>query len=116
MPNETLKDEYQQSAINWGSAILKGDSKSANRIHNRLNKMSSKLKKNESDYKLLLSGLIEHPEPSVRLVASIDALYSGINLQESETALNKLISDPNIGVLSLMALASLDSWRKKVNK
>ncbi len=113
MNSESLREKYIQYAKDWGTAIVQGDRKSANKIHRLLNKTISVIKQDEPECRLFLSDLIHHPEPSVRLVASVDSLYLGINLKESEYTLDSLASNPEFKVLRLMALASLDVWRKQ---
>jgi len=112
---QDFQRDIEELAIFWGEALKNGDHRTANRQNNAITRIAKKFMKDQKLGETILVPLLKHPDPSVRLFASIHALDQGIHVQEAESALAKVASDPNIHVIQLMAQINLTEWNKRKN-
>lgn len=110
---QSLQKDIGELAASWGEALKVGDHRTANRQNSAVTKIAKKLKKDKSLGEAVLVPLFRHPNPSVRLLASVHALDLEIHTQEAEEVLAQVANDPNIHVVQLMAQINLQKWNKK---
>lgn len=110
---DDLQKRIEESAIVWGNALREGKHRTANKHNSAITKIAKKFKKDKNLGASVLIPLLKHPEPSVRLLASVHSLELGIQVQESESILTKIADDPSIKIIRLMAQINLSEWKKK---
>jgi len=110
---QDFQKDIEELAISWGEALKTGDHRTANRQNNTITGIAKKFKKDKDLSASILAPLLQHPNPSVRLLASVHALDQGIHIQEAENTLIDVANDPNIHVIQVMAQINLSQWNKK---
>lgn len=110
---QDFQKEIEELAISWGEALKTGDHRTANRQNSAITRIAKKFKKDKNLGELVLVPLLQHANPSVRLLASVHALDQGIHIQGAESTLINIASNPNIHVIQLMAQINLSQWNKK---
>ncbi len=111
--NEEIQNEIINHAIIWASELNQGNDKKANRHNTKIYQIISIFKEDKDKSKEILIPLLQHHDPSVRLFASIYALYQEIEIDRSVKILENLANDQNARGISLMAYINLIEWRKK---
>jgi hypothetical protein len=112
---QKLQKEIEDYAISWGDALKMGDHRTANRKNSAINKIAQKFGKDKNLGENILVPLLNHPDPSVRLMASVHALNMEIHQNEAEVVLTQIAGDSNIHVIQLMAQINLQKWNEKKN-
>jgi hypothetical protein len=100
-------------AIAWADAEDEGNSKKANRINSKINRIVAVFEQNKDQGIEILVPLLSHNDPTVRLFASVHALDQGIEIKKAENNLNLIAHDSTVPATSVMAYINLDIWRKK---
>jgi hypothetical protein len=114
---QELRDKLVELAIAWGGAFTIGDHRTANRCNSAITKIAKQFQKDRELGESILVPLFVHPNPAVRLFASIHALDQNIQVGEAETILTEIAEDPNIRLIPVMAQINLSNWiKKKVGK
>jgi hypothetical protein len=112
---QKIRDQFVELAIEWGDAFTTGDHRTANRRNSAVTKIANKFKDDENLGTAILVPLFTHPNPSVRLFASIHALDQNIEIGRAESILTQMAADSSIRLLPLMAEINLSNWHKKKN-
>jgi len=110
---QTLQRDIEELAISWGEALKIGDHRKANMQNSAVARIAKGFGKDKKLGEAVLVPLLRHPNPSVRLLASVHTLDLGIHIQESEDTLIRIADDPSIRVIRLMAQINLSEWNKK---
>ncbi len=110
---QSIQTDIEALATSWGEALKIGDRRTANRLNSAITRIANKFKRDRSLGEAVLTPLLKHPVPSVRLFASIHSLDLEINIQEAEDVLARVASDPNIHVVQLMAQINLQKRNEK---
>lgn len=110
---QNVQKDIEELAISWGEALKIGDHRKANSQNRAITKIAKRFRKDKQLGEAVLIALLGHPNPSVRLMASVHALDHEIHIQESEDTLIKIVNDPTNHVIGLMAQINLAEWNKK---
>jgi hypothetical protein len=110
---QDFQKDIEELAISWGEALKIGDYRTANKQNSTITRIAKKFRKDKNLGESILVPLLQHTNPSVRLLASVHVLDQGIHIQEAESTLINIASDPNIHVINLMAQINLSQWNKK---
>lgn len=110
---QELQNKLIELATSWGEAFTTGDHRKANKQNSAITKVAQKFKKDKNIGEAVLTPLLAHPNPAVRLLASVHALDQNIQVQEAEAVLTNIAADSNIRLIPLMAQINLSNWNKK---
>jgi hypothetical protein len=111
IPN--LQKDIVELAVSWGEALKIGDYRTANKQNSAISRIAKRFRKDKPLGEAVLIPLLGHPNPSVRLMASVHALDQEIRIQDSEDILIKIANDSTNHVIGLMAQINLAEWNKK---
>ena len=107
---------YVELAKAWGSALNRGDSKTANKYHRKLSKFVLEIEKDKSLSEALFLPLLDHADLSVKYWTIVEAFRLGISVNKAEQLLQAIVSDPivdpSIGGIKSMAYIILLEWKK----
>jgi hypothetical protein len=110
---QKLQKNIEELAVSWGEALKIGDHRNANKQNSAITKIAKRFRKDKKLGEAVLVPLLGHLNPSVRLMASVQALDQEIQIRESEDILIKIANDPTNHVVGLMAQINLSEWNKK---
>ena len=110
---KNIQRDIEELATSWGEALVIGNHRMANKKNSAVTKIAKEFKKDKKLGESILVPLFQHPNASVRLLASVHALDQGIHIEEAEDTLINLAKDQNIHVIQLMAQINLAQWDKK---
>lgn len=110
---QKIMDEYVRLAGLWDEAVRSGNPRSANKYNKSLTNLTNEVKENELVFKKVLSKLLEHSEPSVRLFAAADSLKTETNLPAAEKVLNEISTIVGNEVINKMAKILLEERKGK---
>jgi hypothetical protein len=105
----SLLEHYIRQASLYGHALSEGNSKQANKCHAELAKLHRKLRAQGEAAQGELLGLLEHPEPAVRIWAATHVLEFAPERGEPVLA---RIAQEEAAPLSLSAEFTLERWRE----
>lgn len=109
MPREPV-ERFVEASIAWTNAMDKGDSKTANRIHDRdlVPSLREVMTAGPEQVQRIVD-LVDHPDPGVAHMAAVFALRH--DAPRAESALERLMGDPSWH-LSFSAEWCLREWRE----
>ena len=110
---QDIKNKIEELAVSWGEALIIGDYRNSNKYNKKITKIVESFKADKILGESILIPLLNHPNPSVRLHASVHALELEIHIQEAEGELTNLANNPDIHVIGLTAKINLAEWQKK---
>ncbi len=112
---EEIQEVIIESAIQWANEINEGNSKNANRLNSKINKVTNGFKDNQEQTIRILVPLLQNDDPSVRLFASIHSLNLGIEVERCLQILRDLADDHSTRGVCIMAYINLKKWNKHNN-
>jgi hypothetical protein len=112
---EEIQEEIIESAIQWAIEINLGNSKNANKLNRKINKIIWSFQNDKEKIGCILLPLLQSNEPSVRLAAAVHTLLQGIEVQNSLKILSDLEADSSTRGVSLMAYTILLKWKEDNN-
>jgi hypothetical protein len=112
---QDFQSDIERFATAWGEALKIGNHKVANKLNNKLTKIAKEFKGDKTLGESVLTPLLKHPNPSVRLIAAVHALDQEVSSKDAEKALTEIANDPNIRVIRLTAKILLTKNRTREN-
>lgn len=110
-----IEESFIKFSINWGNAITDGDHRTANSQNAKIYQLIVRNKGDRELISQLVDTLMGHPNPSVRLMASVYALDQSIDIQTAESVLSEIAENPDYQIIRLMAQINLSTWKKSIN-
>lgn len=106
--NQELLELYEAAALEHGRATEEGDPKAANRAHDLITSIRHELMDRGRDSEMMISNLLQAPEPWVRSWAATDLL--GVAPDAAVPVLEEIAQEQR-GYLGLQARMVLQEWR-----
>ena len=110
---QEIQKELIDLANAWGEAFSTGDHRTANKKNSAIAKIAKRFNNDKNLGEAILTPLLIHPSPSVRLMASVYTLELGVHIQEAEAVLTSIATDSNLRLIPMMAKINLSQWNKR---